>query len=184
MQKHILSALIGAALTLPLLAQAQGFYAGVNAGSAEQKLGDNIDGSISTSDTGYKLYGGYDFTKNVGLEAGYTDMGKSSFFDGSDTMTSKVRTSYVALTGTQVINTKYSLTGKVGVARSHVTLATYGESDYSKNQNSTLLGLGLVYHVSKKLSAVLEYEDFGKVLKVNGVNIKADLISVGLRYKF
>ena len=64
-----------------------GAYIGVglgNSGYADDDMTkkelriDNID----TADSGYKVYGGYQFNNVIGIELGYTDYGKFSADDG------------------------------------------------------------------------------------------------------
>lgn len=59
----------------------------------------------------------------------------------------------------------------------------FSESE-SHNKTSALFGIGAAYHFDKKLSLVAEYENFGKVASEDGAKLKADLLSIGLRYKF
>ena len=68
------------------------FYGGVSAGEARAKvdepgvanslLGANGPANSFSSDekdTGYKLFGGYQFNRNIAVEGGYYELGKSSF---------------------------------------------------------------------------------------------------------
>jgi OOP family OmpA-OmpF porin len=176
MKKQLLIALIGTALAAPFAAQAQsqiqGAYVGVNVGRAEGKLSDT---DIKDKDTAYKLYGGMMFDKNFGGEIGFVDLGKFSDVDGS----AKPKAIYAAATGTFPLNEQFSLSAKAGVSANRVKVS--GES--SKSRASLLLGVGAAYNFAPNLAAVLEYEHFGKVYK-ESFDIKADMVSVGLRYKF
>jgi OOP family OmpA-OmpF porin len=184
MKKQILIALIGTALAAPFAAQAQASYVGVNVGRAEQKLSVDGVGSIKDSDTGFKLYGGYAFHKNFGAEIGYVDLGKASVTDGIDTASSEPTALYAAVTGTFPLNEQFSLTGKVGVAANRVKVKFTGEPNSTEKHTSVMFGIGAAYNFAPNLAAVVEYEKFGKVLKEEGGNLKADLISVGVQYKF
>jgi OOP family OmpA-OmpF porin len=72
-------------------AEGKGWYAGASVGVS---IGDdfvdaNDDGSLTgissdDSDTSFKAYGGYNFTKNIGVEAGYEDHGETSMTAVSD----------------------------------------------------------------------------------------------------
>src|SRR5205085_1339549 len=69
-----------------------GWYVGVNIGQSsaeidEERISDSLLGaglSVSSfskddSDTGYKLFGGYQFNENFALEGGYFDLGKFGY---------------------------------------------------------------------------------------------------------
>ena len=76
-----LSALAALGLMAATAAQADtqpGFYAG--AGFGTTKIGDDeFDGTgIDDSDTGFKVFGGYDFNENFAVEVGYFDFGEAS----------------------------------------------------------------------------------------------------------
>jgi OOP family OmpA-OmpF porin len=191
MKKQLLVVLLGSALAAPLAAYAEGAYVGVNVGRSDQKLTLDGIGSISDSGTGYKLYGGYGFNKNFGLEGGYIKLGtgKASYVDGPDsgTISSKPSALYVAATATLPVNDQFSLFAKVGAAfnRTKLEAVENGVSSSEKKHRTTaLLGIGAAYNVTKEVAIVAEYEDFGKIAKVDGAHLKANLLSIGLRYKF
>jgi OOP family OmpA-OmpF porin len=191
MKNQVLAALVGAALAFPLIAQAEGAYIGANLGRANQKLSIEDAGSVKDNGTGVKIYGGFDFTKNFGAEAGYINFGKGevSVTDGLDTVSisSRPRALYLAATGTLPLNDQFSLLAKLGVARNSTKVVgtINGDSESETFKRTTaVFGLGVAYNVTKNLAIVGEYENFGKVLSEDGANLKADLISVGVRYKF
>jgi OOP family OmpA-OmpF porin len=186
MKQIIISALITAAVAAPLAAQAEGAYIGGNVGRAEQKF--DIEGfNFKEHKTGFKLYGGYDFTQNVGIEGGYVDFRAAERSGNGGTASSKPRSLYVAATGTLPLNEQFALFGKAGLATTHTKVAVsvpgFSESD-SRNHTSPMLGLGASFALNKNVSFVAEYENFGKVAKDDGSSIKASLVSVGVRYKF
>jgi OmpA-OmpF porin, OOP family len=168
MKKQLIVALLGTALALPIVAQAEGAYVGVNVGRSEIKAEGDKD-----HDTAFKLNGGYDFDKTFGIEAGYVDLGK--FNDG------KVSAFYVAGTGNLAINEQFSLFAKIGFSADRVKLDRTNEKF---NNTSAIIGVGAAYNFSKTFSLVGEYENFGKVYDENDGSVKADMFSVGLRYKF
>ncbi|MDN2715614.1 porin [Janthinobacterium sp. SUN120] len=187
MKKQLFAAVVSAALAFPLFAQAEGFYAGANVGRSELKL--NVDGQGSEKDhkTGYKAYAGYDFTPNFGAEAGYVNFGKVKLYGEDASANLESSAFYVAATGTLPLNEQFSLFGKAGVTQNRAKPSNnkdFFDFDGSKNKTAAVFGIGAAYHFDKKLSLVAEYENFGKVFSVDGGNMKADLLSIGLRYKF
>ena len=175
-----------AALAAPLAAHAEGAYVGGNIGRAEQKA--HIDGfSVKESTTAYKLYGGYNYTKNFGAEVGFVDLREAEKSGNGARISSKPQSLYVAATGTLPLDEQFALFAKVGVARNHVKLAGSGLGyNYSGSENRTapFIGVGASYALNKNVSFVAEYENFGKVAKDGKDNIKADFLSVGVRYAF
>lgn len=190
MKQKLLVAALGMALVAPLAAHAEGGYIGVNVGNSDQKFSAEGD-SETISKTGYKLYGGFDFTKNFGIEGGYVDFGKvsTSYTVGGDSVSASAKptAAYVAATGTLPLNEQFSVFGKVGVSfnQTKFKVAVNSDSDSATdNRSSLLLGIGAAYNFTKNFAVVAEYENFGKVVKADDASLKIDLFSVGLRYKF
>lgn len=187
MKQQFIAALIGAAIAFPVAAQAEGYYVGASVGRAEQKLSADGAGSAKDNGTGFKLFGGYQFTPNYGVEAAYVGLGDATGTDGAYSIKSEPRTFYVAATGTLPLNNEFSVFGKVGVAQNHVKLSVAGPGLYgseSKNRTTAVIGVGAAYQLNKNVSFVAEYENFGKIISVDGGSLKADLLSVGVRYSF
>ena len=181
---------VGIAGVLPLTAQAQDSYVGFNLGSAKQKF--SVSGeSASESKTGAKVYAGTNLDQNFGVELGYVDFGRinKSFNDGVNAGSISVKSNafYVAGTATAPINDQFAVFAKLGITanRSKLNATVNGQSgSTSRNNTDAILGIGGSYAFSKELSAVVKYENFGKVAKQGDDSVKADLLSVGLRYKF
>jgi len=153
-----------------------------------------------TNETSYKLYGGYQFTPNWGLELGYADLGSgysSNVTIGGlpGVVTAKADTWYVAATGTLPFRNGFSLLGKIGMASSHVAaadlcLAGTCFSMGSESRSQAMYGVGLEYAFAGKWTARLEYEDYGKLTSddVWGTGdsgaIKGNSWYLGARYNF
>jgi OOP family OmpA-OmpF porin len=183
MKKVALIATI-ASLAIPFAAHAEGSYLGVNVGSAKQKYSVNGN-SGSARDTAAKIYGGYNFDKNFGIEAGYADFGNAQkTFAGGTTVNAKSHAFYVAGTATAPINDQFAVFAKLGVTANRSKISSSLGDNTTKNNTDAIIGVGASYAITKELSAVAEYENFGKVAKGNGGDVKAEMYSVGLRYKF
>ncbi len=187
MKTSFIAALIAAAVAFPVAAQAQSTYVGVSVGQAKQKV--EVDaGSLKESDTSYKLVAGYNFDKNFGIEAGYVDLGNAEM-KRFGTVESKAKSLYVAATATLPVNNEFSVFAKAGVAANDVDLtvkvggATLSDS---ASRSSAMFGLGASYSFTPNLAVVAEYENFGKIAKgeSDNLNVKADMWTIGLRYKF
>src|SRR4051812_7372985 len=144
MKKQLLVISLGAALALPMLAQAEGGYVGVNAGKAKQRISVDGVGSASDDDTGYKVYGGLAINKNFGFEIGYADLGKigGSVNDGVTAISAsaKAEAAYIAATGTYPINEKFAIFGKAGVTfnRGKYTFTENGVTESESDDNTDL----------------------------------------------
>lgn len=190
MTKTLLSALLASAFVLSASAHAAGAYIGANAGSVEHKA--SIDGeSGKESKAAFKLYGGYGFNENFGIETGYVHMGKvsdSASFGGDNAALSyRARAFYIAGTAALPLSQQFSLFAKAGVTanRGKIRASLNGDSESISRSNTTaMFGVGAEYSFTKNMSVVAEYENFGKVIDENEGNTKAQMISVGLRYKF
>ena len=183
MKKHLLVALLGTALILPIAAQAEGAYIGASVGRAESEL--NVDGfSLKDSDTGFKLTAGYEFTKNFGVEVGYADLGKPSIAAGGDMVFAEPRSYYLAGTATYPLDDKFSVFAKAVVTNNRTKLGATGAGTEKFTHTAAILGFGAAYNFTKNIAGVVDYEHFGKTLDEPDRNLKSDLISVGLRYKF
>lgn len=167
-----------------------GSYVGVNVGSTELKITADGD-SGSENGTGGKVYAGYQFTPAIGAELGYVRFGDISATEDGFTVGFKPNSFYAALTGTMVMTPKVNLFGKIGAARTDSNVYVEYQRErisIDRSGTSVMFGLGVQYKFSERLSLVAEYENFGKILKLNSDDLSADanasLVSVGLRYAF
>jgi OOP family OmpA-OmpF porin len=171
--KLIAKALVSAAALAALSAHAEGPYVGGSVGSSHYK-GPDVGGlSTDRSSTGGKLYGGYGFTPNIAVEAGYADLGKASSAAGD----SKTHGLYVDLVGTVPITQSLSALGRVGAFNGKNT--TLGSSESSTKPK---VGAGLQYDFNKQMGVRGEWERYR--FKAAGSNTDADLYTVGVNYKF
>jgi OOP family OmpA-OmpF porin len=146
------------------LAQAQtsgqgggnGLYVGGNVGSS-QRTGDSpLSGSIGKSDTGYKVYGGWEFHPNFAVEAGYADLGKFSGSVGS----MKSRGAFADLVGKVPLADRLSALGRVGVYDGHTTVRDVAGANGKDNETNLKYGAGLQYDLSQSASLRAEWERY------------------------
>ncbi len=194
MKKFLCVALLTSASLFAISAHAEGIYLGLALERSNQSI--DVIGATSTSSnshpTGFKLYGGYKFTPNLGVEAGYADLGsaKTNFTTtiGNGSIEAKNTSFYLAGRGTAVINEQFSAYGKLGFARNKNDFSGTGlGARFTGGTNKTDLyaSLGLAYQFNKNLSATLEYENFGKFDSgTTAGSIRANVLSAGLRFDF
>ena len=141
--------------------------------------------SLDDSDSGFKIFGGFQFTKNWGMEFGYVDFGKAglagSVFGIPFTSDVGVTAFTFAGTGTLPLSENFALLGKVGLANwdAKVNVSTgIGAGSDSESGTDMFYGIGARYSFNKNLSVQVEFEQFETDAD------SASMTSVGLRYKF
>jgi len=141
--------------------------------------------SLDDSDSGFKIFGGFQFTKHWGAEVGYVDFGKAGI-SGSVLgipFTSDVGVTALTFagTGTLPLSENFALLGKVGLANwdAEVSVSALGLGGSTSDSGTDMFfGVGLRYSFNKNLSVQLEFEQYET--DADSVN----MTSVGLRYKF
>ena len=176
---------------------AQG-YIGLGLGSSSSTGFDGNRGIAPLSVTGgnsskgfVKIFGGYQFTPNWGVEAQYADMGNRDIAlrnaAGAAVSTGSLKFSQfsIAGTGTLPLGANFSLFGKLGASNNTGKASLVGVND-SGSTTSLMLGVGAAYSITKEISVRVEYEDFGKLAKGDGFGgtVRGNAYSVGLKYAF
>lgn len=195
-----LTGLVAATSGIPPLAFAQdaGFYAGAAVGQSRNNE-YACEGALiacDEKDTGWKIFGGYQFNKNFGAEVGYVDLGQTTangVITGVTVSTSTKAKGWEVLgVGTLPIADKFSAYGKLGFFRWDVdfsaTVAIPGfaaVASASETGTDLTYGLGLKYDLTKNVGARLEwqrYNDLGNSATTGKSDV--DLFSLGIVYKF
>ena len=164
-------------------------------------LGTAVNGTgDKTTATGAKVYGGYNFDQNWGMELGYNNLGNKYSVHGYVGPTPygismKASNWYLAGTGTLPLSKEFSLLAKLGVAANRAEGGTACVlvdcvSVGSKNRSQLMYGVGASYAFSKNWGARLEYEHFGKLSNDNfwgvgtGGAIKGSAGTLSAKYTF
>ena len=199
------------ALTLiasPLvMAQDSGLYIGGNYGKSRAKIDDARiasglwgGGSITSitdrdSDTGFKVFGGYQFNKYFAFEAGYFELGKFGF--DAATLPAGTLTGDIKLKGFNFdlilnlpITEKFSFFGRVGANNAEAKDTFLGTGAvHVLNPNPTQrdtnikFGGGLQYDFTKSFGMRLEAERY-RINDAVGNKGDVDLFSAGLLIRF
>jgi OmpA-OmpF porin, OOP family len=162
MTKKWLVAMLGsAALTVSAGAIAQqtfapGFYIGAEVGQAD--FG-------SEDDTAFKIIGGYQFHRNIAVEAGY-----GMLFDKE---AAEVTALELVAVGMFPVMDKLSVIGKLGFAQVEVEAP-----GFSDDSIELTYGIGLQYDFLRNLGARVQWQRYDSDLD------NADVLSVGIVYKF
>jgi OmpA-OmpF porin, OOP family len=185
-----------------------GWYVGANVGQSRAKIDDErITGSLlgagltTTSiiddnrDTGYKLYGGYQFNKNFAVEGGYFDLGKFGYTAttvpaGTLTGNIKLKGLNLDLVGILPITEKFSAFGRAGVNYAEARDSFVGTGavqvtnpNPSKRDTNYKVGLGLQYAFTDSLAMRAEVERY-RINDAVGNKGDINMVSVGLVYRF
>jgi len=171
-------------------ASAQGFYIGGSVGQSSFDDDNAVPGLITSGtvddkDTGFKIYGGYQFNRNFGLELAWVDLGKASYsgtFLGLPVTGGTVKASglNISAVGTLPLGSGFALFGKAGLFawESEANDVTGGVPFSGKEDGTDLsIGVGASYDFTKNFAIRAEWERFKAVGDI-------DLLSVGIVYKF
>ena len=168
---------LGAALAVPAHAQdmryeSRYFYGGLSAGQAnsqinEQTTSNTLRGFATTplsmdtdrDDTAYKIFGGYQFNRYWGVEAGYFNLGKFSY--GANMPTGRLDGRYeiegvnVDLVASMPLSQRWTASARVGAqyAETRGTFSGPGllpaaAGTRSQQDTNAKVGLGLQYEIS------------------------------------
>lgn len=156
--------------------------------------GQTVSTSIDNTNLGWKVYGGYQFTKNIGMEGGFVDFQEA--VSASSFALPTARTVYtevkhqawtLAAVGTLPVTNDFSVFAKVGAAnwkansnssRIVSTAFTQKAEIHHDNGWDAYFGAGVSYKLVEGISVRAEWErfDFG------GTDV--DLMSAGLAVRF
>lgn len=191
-----------------VLANDTGWYAGAQVGQSTseidaERIGRNLLGNGFTSatfrnnerDSGYKLFGGYQFNQNFALEAGYFDLGKFGFTattlpPGALHGNIKIKGLSLDVLGILPISKRFSAFGRVGVnyaeSQDHFTgsgAVWVFNPKPSKRDANYKLGLGIQYALTESLGIRAEAERY-RINDAVGNKGDIDLIGISLVYRF
>lgn len=190
--KKLIVALIASAAAMSA-AQAQTTtapraYVGAGIASADHEF--KRSGATNIDTEGYKasgkLFAGYEFNQNWGVEAGWTDFRKSDVnysIGGVNTRgETDGRALYLAAKATLPVNEQFSVYGKLGAARTKSELETLNAAqNMSRSKTEAYGALGAEYKLNQNVSLVGEYERYGKS---KDFGAKADVFTIGAKYMF
>lgn len=185
-----------------------GWYGGFNVGRTRATIDDaRINRSLlaagftTTSlaeddkDQGYKVFGGYQFSRHFALEGGVFDLGEFGFaattipagtFNGNI----RLRGVNLDLVGTLPITENFSVIGRAGIqhAEARDRFSSTGQirvidPNPTKRDSNLKLGLGLQYAFSPSWVLRTEVERY-RIDDAVGNKGDIDMVSIGLVYRF
>jgi OOP family OmpA-OmpF porin len=213
MKKMTVLHLLGAAGMATFLASsayaqdASHFYAGGSFGQSRAELdaarttgqvlpGVNTIGiSNDRTDDAFKLFGGYQFNRNIAIESGYFDLGKSRFTTqtappGTLSGDSRVYGVNLDVVGTLPLTEKFSVQARVGAQhawsqdRFNGTGVGAGISSVNKHNDSNVkMGLGVQYEFSPAVWIRGDWERY-RIQNATSRRANVDVATVSLVFPF
>lgn len=148
------------------------------------RSGGYAGGSCDEKDSAWKFFGGYRINRHFAVEASYINWGEASVDGGTfrglaASGRGEVTSMGVAALGIVPVSDSFYLFGKIGMLSTDVevsvNVAGFPGSG-SESETEAHFGLGAGFNITRNLSVRGEWE--------RADDTKADMISVGLQYRF
>lgn len=172
----------------PAAAQDSGVYLGASLGAGTARTTCNgITGTCDDSDTGYKLFGGYQVNRNFAWEAGYAYLGDvtATGTDALGTPVSFEKTNKALdFSGivTLPVNDRFAVFGRLGIYRSQVERR--GTSSGSAHNASFTWGAGLRFDLGRAFAVRAEWQNYPDIGNDSIGKDDIDLLTLGLVMRF
>ncbi len=178
MKKNIIAIVLLSTCSFSAFADNAGYYVGIdysmlNLGNLNSVLGS----SVSQPSGGMRLDGGYNFTKNWGVEIGIFENGNALGTNYTP------NTTYLAGTGTYPINEMFDVFGKLGAVSNQLGGCSL---NICGSQKSLMYGIGADFNVSKNVGYRLQYENLGNLTSAdtNGNQLTESDVALGVIFRF
>lgn len=182
MKKIAAVVLLSAAVSAPVFAADEGFYAGVTLGNGKPNV---TTGAAALSKSSSFVYGGlagYQYNRNLAVEVQFTGAGKATDVAGN---TVKADALSLTAVGLLPLTDSFELLGKLGVASAKTT-ASAGSTNQGASRTGLTYGVGAQYNVSQNLGLRVVWDRYAVATAIAGVktNANANVMTVGAVYKF
>lgn len=194
--KRLITAAVITLLAAPAWSQDTGFYVGGAFGQAKHRDAcEDANISCDDKDSGWRIFGGYQFNPYIAVEAAYTDLGESSASGVIGGITAsanfEVTAWEVAAVGSFPVMDRLSLYGKLGLYRAEVEVsgtATFGGftvpvSTEESNADVTF-AFGVKFNITRSLAVRAEWQRYLNVGGEDTGESEVDLLSIGVLFRF
>lgn len=189
MNRAISMLLCAAGMALAGSAGAQAYF-GAGAGRSKADLDCSGTTSCDRTDTAFKLFGGYMFTPNWGVEGTYYDQGKAkltAFDPALGTVTGRFKGDGFGVYGVAALPLdKAAVFAKLGVVSAKVRLdatsSTFGGAGTSERHSHAAWGLGASYAWDRSWTGRVEVERVRAEFMDEKVDV--DLWTLSAVYRF
>ena len=180
MRKTLASLTIAWALSTPAAAQEAGFYLGAALGQARLTDWCNSAPGVTITacedtDTGWKLLGGYRFSRYLAVEATYIDWGKVTGTANGISAAAEQTSMGVGVVGSLPINPQFSVFGSAGFLTTEQEISRPGAS-FKRDDTEFHYGLGVKYAFTANWAARAGWERTDK--------LKVQMLSIGAEFRF
>ncbi|MBI5438621.1 MAG: porin family protein [Nitrosomonadales bacterium] len=195
MKKILVAALLSTVIAAPVFAASNGADAGVYGGFTvgQAKMDNPYVGYATTDDkdTVGSIFLGYQYTKNWGVEAFYSTVGKLTARNAAGTIIYNTDSDAFGLNvvGTAPLNESFSLYGKLGYARANTNAHSSPVGLAGRDNSNVTGGVGALFNIDKKMGirfGIDRYE--ATTISGNVANVEekfwTDVWAVGLVFKF
>lgn len=204
MKLHSLAPL--ALILASMTASAEGFYVlgevthssnSLKSSTFDNQLTAAGAAGLSSSDTGgsnqWRLQGGYRFSTNLAVEAGFIDFGKAKYSatygGGTAQGTLKASGVDVAAVLSAPLTDNFSVFGKAGIVAARVKSTLVADalpvnSSSSSNVVRPLFGLGASYKLTQNLDLRADFDHVSGLGKNATGKINDNMVSLGIGYNF
>jgi OmpA-OmpF porin, OOP family len=176
------------------LSQDGRFYIGLGLGQSSAELDCTGTTACDDSDTAWKVFGGYQFSRHLALEVGYGVLGEATAstppFGGVPAANVSIETSVweAVAVGSLPLAERFSVYGKLGLymADSEVDVAFPGLGSVNRSDDNTDLtfGLGLRFEVTPNLALRAEWQRYSDVSADAFGEADLDVMSIGILWRF
>lgn len=175
--------LLSAVVAAPAFAADAGFYVGGTLGNGKPNVTPTT--GVALSKTSEFIYGGlvgYQYNKNLAVEAQFTGVGKATDVAGN---TTKADALSLTAVGLLPLNDNFELLGKLGVASAKTTSSALAGNTGATRTGLTF-GLGAQYNVNPNLGLRVGFDRYAVATLNAGIktNANANVMTVGAVYKF
>lgn len=166
-------------------------YVGIAVGRSNFDIDTTGARRADTSDVGYKLFGGVQFTPYLGVEAAAFDLGQATGALGvaglgTVTLEGQVRGVSLAATATLPLSDAAALFARAGVAQVETrSTAVTSLGRFSTDDDSTqpVVGVGVRWNVTSTIAARLEWERV-RARFAQDTKVDTDFVSLGVQARF
>ena len=181
---------LGLAAAAPAAAQDRGLYLGASLGTGTTSNAClNITGACDDTDNAYKLFGGYQVSRNLAWELAYGYLGDATA-TGTDALGTPVdfEITNKALDFSGIVslpvNERFSVFGRLGVYRSQSERRGTGVVQGGDHNGGFTWGLGLRIDLGRALAVRAEWQQYPDIGGENPSENDVNLLTLGLVMRF
>jgi OOP family OmpA-OmpF porin len=168
----------------PAMAQDAGFYIGGAIGQADfQDACEDISAvftSCDEKDSAWKVFGGFQFNRNLAIELAYGNLGEVSVSGPGVSATVETTVWDLMAVGSFPIMDKLSVYGKLGLFRADLEGRSNVGVSADDSETGLTFGIGFRFDITRNLGVRTEWQRYNEV---DG-ELDADVLSIGLLWRF